>query len=108
MVIHDRVSDNKGVGKWDFATTRYIPLSGGSRSRLPLWDDKTIPRYYGFVGIGEKMTEEMFTLPALYGFLGGAPVVREGHGSVFVSLILEETQKRMKEEEEAEEKKKQA
>jgi hypothetical protein len=106
MVIHDRVSDTKGVGKWDFGTTRYIPVSGGSRSRLPVNDDKTIPRYFGLVGIGEKMTEEIFTLPALYSFLGGAPVVRQGHGSIFVSLILEEHLKRMKEEGEDKEKKK--
>ncbi len=106
MVFHERVSDNRGVGKWDFATTRYIPDTGGSRSRLPLYDDKSIRRYYGLVGIDEKMSEGMFTLPALYTYLGGAPLVREGHGSIFVSLILDETLKRMKAEEEEAEKKK--
>lgn len=96
MVIHDRVLDTKGLGKWDIGTTRYIPVSGGSRSRLPVHDDPAYRRYYGFVGISEDLTPDIFTLPALYAYLGGAPVVQEGHGSVFVKLILDETLARLK------------
>ncbi len=106
MVIHDRVLDSKGVGKWDIGTTRYIPVSGGSRSRLPVHDDPAYRRYFGFVGISEELTADIFTLPALYAYLGGAPVVHEGHGSVFVKLILDETLKHLQAGEEEKEKEK--
>ena len=96
MVIHDRESDMKGAGKWDFATGRYIPLSGGSRSRLPLWDDKNYPRYGGFVGVDEHLSDTLYTMPALYAYLGGAAGVIEGHGSVFVGLIHQAALDRMK------------
>lgn len=100
MVIHDRESDMKGVGKWDFATGRYIPLSGGSRSRLPLWDDKNYPRYVGYVGVDEHLSDTLYTMPALYAYLGGAPAMLEGHGSVFVGLIRQAAVDRMKAEDE--------
>jgi hypothetical protein len=96
MVIHDRELDTKGVGKWDFATGRYIPLSGGSRSRLPIWDDKEYPRYNGYVGVDEHLSESLFTMAALYTYLGGAPAVIEGHGSVFVGLIHQAALDRMR------------
>lgn len=104
MVMHDREPDIKGVGKWDLATTRYIPLYGGSRSRLPLWDDKAYPRYVGFVGVDEHLSDTLYTMPALYAWLGGAPAMIEGHGSVFVSLIWEATQQHLREEKEESEK----
>jgi len=87
MVIHERIPDVKGVGKWDFDTGRYIPHSGGSRSRLPLYDDKDYGRYPGFVGLDEHLSPDIYTMPALYTFLGGAAAAIEGHGSVFVGLI---------------------
>jgi hypothetical protein len=96
MVIHERVADVKGVGKWDSGTTRYIPHQGGSRSRLPVYDDPEYRRYYGFVGMGEELTATVHTMDALYQHLGGTPVVREGHGSVFIRLILEQTLNRLK------------
>ena len=102
MVIHERVADVRGVGKWDLGTTRYIPVSGGSRSRLPVYDDPVYKRYFGFVGIDESLTAEIHTMATLYAHLGGTPVVHEGHGSVFVSLILEQTLNRLKAESEAE------
>ena len=100
MVIHERVPDVKGVGKWDFTTGRYIPHTGGSRSRLPLYDDKAYSRYVGFVGVDEHLSADIFTMPALYTFLGGAAVTPEGHGSVFVKLIQEQTLARLKAEDE--------
>jgi hypothetical protein len=100
MVIHDRVADVRGVGKWDFTTGRYIPVSGGSRSRLPLYDDKNYPRYTGYVGVDEHLSAEMYTMPALYTFLGGAAVIAEGHGSVFTKLIQEQGVARLKAEDE--------
>jgi hypothetical protein len=95
MVIHELAPDHKGAGKWDPGTTRYIPLHGGSRSRLPVADDKDYRRYYGFVGMSEDLTAEIHTVHALYHYLGGTPVVHEGHGSVFVKLILDETLNRL-------------
>ena len=100
MVIHERVADVKGVGKWDFTTGRYIPHNGGSRSRLPLYDDKNYPRYVGFVGVDEHLSADLYTMPALYTFLGGHAVVPEGHGSVFVKLIQEQTLARLQAEDE--------
>lgn len=96
MVIHERVSDLRGAGKWDAGTTRYIPLQGGSRSRLPIQDDPDYHRYYGFVGMSEELSATLHTMPALYQYLGGTPVVPEGHGSVFIHLILEQTLNRLK------------
>ncbi len=58
------------AGKIDEATTRYIPIGGGSRSRLRT-HDKTIPRYQGFVGVEGSQDEEIATIKALYGKLGG-------------------------------------
>jgi hypothetical protein len=101
-VLHERVADVKGVGKWDLATGRYIPVSGGSRSRLPLIDDKDYPRYAGFIGVDESASAEIFTMPALYSLIGGAASVPQGHGNVIVKLILENAIQRRKEYEAAE------
>jgi len=104
MMIHERVADSRGIGKWDLGTTRYIPMQGGSRSRLPLQDDPNYPRYVGFVGLDERMSEHLYTIPALYSYLGGSPEVPEG-GSSFTALVLNETRaKLMVEKEEGEEK----
>jgi hypothetical protein len=96
MVIHEQGTDLKGLGKWDLATGRYIPYQGGSRSRLPLWDDKNYSRYAGFVGVDEHLSDSLYTMPALYTYLGGAPLMPEGHASVFISLIREATLDRLK------------
>ncbi len=106
MVIHERVHDDqRGAGKWESGSTRYIPLQGGSRSRLPLIDDPEYRRYPGFVGVDERMSETVFTIPALYGFLGGKPEVTGGPGSGFTQLILDQAAAKLqREKEEAEEK----
>jgi len=101
MVIHERSPDVKGIGKWEPSTTRYIPQQGGSRSRLPLYDDKDYRRYPGFVGMDESLTETVFTVHSLYAHLGGAAVVPEGHGSIFIGLIRDETAKKLQEAEQA-------
>lgn len=103
MVIHERVHDQRGMGKWDLGTTRYIPMQGGSRSRLPVYDDKNYQRYPGYVGLDERLSETLYTLPTLYAFLGGAPVVPPGQEGGFTALILEQTTARLKEEKAAEE-----
>jgi hypothetical protein len=88
MVIHEMVRDQRGAGKWDVNTTRYIPVYGGSRSRLPVADDPDYRRYPGFVGIDEHLTESIYLIGQLYHHIGGKPIISPGVGSEFVSLIL--------------------
>lgn len=91
MVIHEKVPDKPGAGKWDINTTRYIPVYGGSRSRLPLEDDPDYRRYPGFVGMDEHLTPDIYRITHLYAYLGGKPVIPEGPGGEFVRLILDKT-----------------
>ena len=105
MVIHERTHDQKGLGKWDLGTTRYVPVQGGSRSRLPLIDDPDYHRYAGFVGIDERLTETIYTIPSLYGFLGGAPIVPPGQEGGFTQLILDQTTTKLQREKEEEDEK---
>lgn len=99
MVIHNRVDDAKGVGKRDTGTGRYIPVGGGSRTRLPVYDDPRIPRYHGFVGLNANQSKDIYTMPALYAELGGTPVVQVGQGSKFVGLVAERKPKEQEEDE---------
>ena len=91
MVIHERVHDQKGAGKWDIGTTRYIPMQGGSRSRLPVQDDPDYRRYFGFVGVDDHLSEAVYQIAVLYSHLGGAPVVPPGQEGGFTQLILDQT-----------------
>ena len=106
MIIHERVQeDQRGAGKWDLGTTRYIPVQGGSRSRLPLVDDPDYHRYPGYVGVDERLSETLYTIPALYTYLGGRPEVGSGQQGGLTKLIQDEVIARLqKEKEEAEEK----
>lgn len=93
MVIHDPIKDLRGAGQWELNTTRYVPVSGGSRSRLPIGHNG-IRRYHGFVGIDEALTEKISTMAALYSRLGGGlPPYPEGS---FVALLLEQAKKWIK------------
>jgi hypothetical protein len=90
MVIHDRGEDMKGVGKRDAKTGRYIPISGGSRTRIPVSDDGRVPRYVGNVGVDASLSEHIDAMPALYRTLGGLPIVRaDAKQSKFVGLVAE-------------------
>ena len=91
MEIHKPQRDKIGVGKWDLITTRYIPLSGGSRSRLPVYDDPNQRRYAGFVGFDEFLTPHLYMIPTLYKFLGGKPVLQEGQAGEFTAMLLGQT-----------------
>lgn len=102
MVIHERVHDQRGAGKWDITTTRYIPMQGGSRSRLPVIDDPDYHRYFGYVGLDDSLSETLYTIPALYTYLGGAPIVPPGEEGGFTALILAETQSKLNAVKEAE------
>ena len=91
FTLHEKEAGLRGAGRLDLGTTRYVPISGGSRSRLPVYDDKRYSRYLGFVGIDESLTENISTISRLYTFLGGTPVILEGEGEDYVRQILEQT-----------------
>jgi hypothetical protein len=95
MVIHEKVLDRHGIGKWDLQTTRYIPHNGGSRSRLPVADDPDYRRYAGFVGIDEHLTPSIYMIAQLYAHIGGKPIIPEGEEGQFTALILEQTEGRL-------------
>ena len=95
MEIHKPQRDKLGVGKGDLTTTRYIPLGGGSRSRLPVYDDPTQRRYVGFVGIDEFLSADISMIPTLYQFLGGKPVLQEGDAGKFTAMLLGQTMERL-------------
>jgi hypothetical protein len=108
MVIHERTHDQKGAGKWDIGTTRYIPVGGGSRSRLPVADDPDYRRYPGFVGLDDTLSETVYTIATLYGYIKGAAVVLPGQEGTFTQLIIDEAAAKLKrEKEELEERAKQ-
>lgn len=93
-VIHERTHDMSGAGKWDINTTRYIPIYGGSRSRLPVMDDEDYPRYPGFVGIDAHLTPTIHRVAQLYNHLGGKP----SSETDFTQLILGQTLERLEAE----------
>lgn len=92
MIIHEAAKDNRGAGRWELTTTRYIPVSGGSRSRLPIGFPE-VRRYYGFVGVDERLSERMSTISALYTHLGGRYQIPEGQEGSYMSLVLAQAKK---------------
>ena len=101
MVIHPFEVDMRGSGRWDKQTGRYIPVAGGSRSRLPVLDgDGSIPRYLGFVGIDDKDTESVHTMAGLLEHIGGEVVAQRGEAGALVSRIQEVVEDQRKAEEE--------
>ena len=95
MQIHKPQRDKIGVGKWDLNTTRYIPLGGGSRSRLPVYDDPNQRRYPAFVGFDEFISVNVSMIPALYQLLGGKPVMQEGEAGKFTAMLLGQTMEQL-------------
>ncbi|MDH5753250.1 MAG: hypothetical protein OEZ59_12640 [Deltaproteobacteria bacterium] len=102
MVIHEKTPDTTGSGRYDLNTTRYIPVAGGSRSRLPIEDASDIMRYHGFVGIDEGLTESIFRMAVLYNFIGGRPELLPGQEGSFTELILNVTLGRLEAKAQAE------
>ncbi|MBI3994033.1 MAG: hypothetical protein HY342_12230 [Candidatus Lambdaproteobacteria bacterium] len=96
MIMHDVQHDKRGAGRWDVHTTRYIPQQGGSRSRLPIKDSDTVPRYVGFVGLDERMSGDMSSVQALYEYLGGKPAIPSGPAGPYVRMLIELSMKWMK------------
>lgn len=95
MEIHKPLRDKLGVGKWDLTTTRYVPLGGGSRSRLPVYDDPEQRRYTGFVGFDEFFSADIHMIPTLYQLLGGKPVLQEGDAGKFTAMLLGQTMEKL-------------
>lgn len=95
MVIHEKPQSIVGAGKWDITTTRYVPVSGGSRSRLPLIDDPDYRRYPGYVGIDEYLTPNIARISQLYHYMGGKPIIPPGDEGKFTALILGQTVERL-------------
>ena len=77
-VAAKRVRDVYGGGKWDAGTGRYVPVGGGSRTRVFVADDKHIPRYAGMLGVDPQQGTNIATMGALYSHLGGMSVVKQG------------------------------
>jgi len=102
MMIHQGERDVAGAGSRDKATGRYIPMSGGNRSRLPVYDlDSKIPRYVGFVGVDEHLTESIGTVRALYKHMGGAPKIAAGDAGMLTARIQSVMEEQRKAAEEA-------
>lgn len=98
MVIHEKVHDLSGAGKWDINTTRYVPIYGGSRSRLPISDDPEYRRYPGYVGMDEHLTPDLYRVAALYNYIGGKPIIPAGDEGKFTALILGQTEEKLEAE----------
>ena len=96
MQFHEAQFELKGLGRWDAGTTSYIPISGGSRSRLPLiyngYED--IRRYYGGVGMSEGLTESIRNIGNWYKHIGGGILV-SAQTAAYVSRLLEQSAKWM-------------
>ena len=96
MKFYDAQTELKGLGTWDSGTTRYVPVSGGSRSRLPViyntYED--IRRYYGGVGMSEGLTESIGTMANLYRHIGGGILVSP-QTAAYITRLVEQSAKWM-------------
>ncbi len=88
MIFHKYTGDKKDVGGRDKHTGRYIPHAGGSRSRIPFQDDKTIHHYWGFVGVDESMSGEINSVATLYAKIGGGIYIPEGPAGEYINKLL--------------------
>ena len=99
MILHEKPIQAEGAGSWDGKTGRYIPMGGGSRSRLPIQDDPKIRRYHGLVGIDEHLSESIGRISALYAHIGGATAVMGGKEGEFVQMLMDAKRPAVKPEE---------
>ncbi|MDH4121275.1 MAG: hypothetical protein OEV94_06195 [Deltaproteobacteria bacterium] len=90
VVLHNVHKDVKNQGRFSPSTGRYVPMGGGSRSKLPVHNND-IRRYLGFVGMDDSLTESLFTMAALYQHLGGKPTIPPGPGGELTKLMLSDT-----------------
>ena len=89
MQFHYRPREKKGFGGWEALTGRYIPMCGGSYSRLSIIDDANIRRYWGFVGIDESLTAEISDIPSLYKHMSGGVYIPEGPAGAYIQKLIE-------------------
>ena len=79
-------------GRRDLATGRYIPMTGGSRSKLPTAGGE-YPQYAGSIGIDKELTAKISTMEALYQHMGGfASYMPGGALSATISELVEEAE----------------
>ena len=82
----------KVAGRRDLATGRYIPMTGGSRSKLPTAGGE-YPRYAGSIGMDKELAGKISTMEALYHHMGGFPsYMPEGPLGATISELVEEAQ----------------
>jgi hypothetical protein len=97
MKFHEAQVEIRGIGVWDARSTRYVPISGGSRSRLATiyrgYED--IRRYHGGVGMSEGLTESIGTMGNLYKHIGGGIMVTP-QTAAYISRLVEQSAKWMK------------
>ncbi len=82
--LNPKQIDKSGSGRWDRNTLRYIPISGGSRSALPLEGESKIPRYRGWIKPDERHWEQLPLLQEYFSFLGGGFFISEGNNNEYV------------------------
>lgn len=83
MADDEEVYSAHGAGKWDINTNRYVPIGGGSRSRLAM-GTKGIRPYGGFSGIDEKDANKPESMGGLYARLQGGSRI-SAQDSAFIS-----------------------
>lgn len=72
-----------GIGKWDAGTGRYVPIGGGSRSRLEL-AIKGLRPYRGFRGVDSLDTVKIDSISLLYAKLEeGLEKIERGNAYLF-------------------------
>ena len=93
MADDEDTTGSGGGGKWDVNTNRYIPMGGGSRSKLPL-KIKGIRPYQGFTGIDRPEERKLDTVEDLILEMGGGSRISAQDESYLNSVI-----KKLEEEE---------
>lgn len=83
MADDEEVYSARGAGKWDINTNRYVPIGGGSRSRLAM-GTKGIRPYGGFSGIDERDANKPESMGGLYARLQGGSRI-SAQDSAFIS-----------------------
>ena len=79
-------------GRRDLKTGRYIPMMGGSRSKLSAVGGE-YPRYAGFNGIDKGLAARISTMEALYHHMGGFPSYMPGGAlDATISELVEEAE----------------
>lgn len=76
-----------GAGKWDIGTTRYIPIGGGSLSRVKAKSGSIRP-YRGFAEIYRQGEEQFDSIKGLYSKIGGGSRIT-AQDKAFVAVTID-------------------